>query len=241
MPSSCAGERRLYAASARTTQRYQAGILLFRPDDRPYFQQLRKERQLQRLLQERNAGRTAGAALVADDALDRLHVAEAPELEALLDVDELLAHVVVAPELLGLLVDATENRYQLRTVLVRLGPVALDAALRNGVTDTRKITQEFVVQARRLENLAQDLLCGRVIAEHLGHVGVLVAEQELDQPVLKRLEAGCRSEHVAEFHVLARRQRLEHSPLLEQLALDLLHAREDLQAWTEFAAAQMRD
>ncbi len=32
--------------------------------------------------------------LVADDALDSLHVPETPELEALLDVDQLLAHVV---------------------------------------------------------------------------------------------------------------------------------------------------
>src|SRR5580765_3918132 len=159
------------------------------PDNCPYFQQFREERQLKRLPQERNAGRAARAALMANDALDRLHVAEAPELEALLDVDELLAHVVVAPELVGLLVDSAEYRNQFGSVLVRLGPVALDAALRNGVTGARKIAQEFVVQARRLEHLAQDLLLALVVTEHLEHVGVLVAEQELDQPVLKRLEA----------------------------------------------------
>ncbi len=46
---------------------------------------------------------------------------------------------------------------------------------------------------------------------------------------------------MAEFHVLARRQRLQHRPLLEQLALDLLDAREDLQARPEFVALQVRD
>ena len=42
-------------------------------------------------LQEADARRAAGAGLVADDPLDGLHVPEAPELERLLDVDQLLA------------------------------------------------------------------------------------------------------------------------------------------------------
>ena len=80
-----------------------------------------------------------------------------------------------------------------------------------------------------------------VVAEHLEHVGVLVSEKEFDQPVLKRLEARSWSEYVAELHVLTRRQSLEHGPLLEQLPLDLLHARENLQARTQIALAQMRN
>jgi CRP-like cAMP-binding protein len=38
--------------------------------------------------------RSAGASLVADDAFDGLHVAEPPDLELVLDVDELLAEFV---------------------------------------------------------------------------------------------------------------------------------------------------
>ena len=52
-------------------------------------------------------------------------------------------------------------------------------------------------------------------------------------------EAG--PEHVAELHVLGRRERLQHRPLLEQLALDLLHAREDLEAGRERVGLHVRD
>src|SRR5439155_25313722 len=50
---------------------------------RAHVEQLRKELLLHRLLEKRDAARSARAALVADDTLDRLHVPEAPELEAL--------------------------------------------------------------------------------------------------------------------------------------------------------------
>ena len=46
---------------------------------------------------KRDARGAARAGLVADDALDGLHVTEPPELEALLDVEELLAHLVGVP------------------------------------------------------------------------------------------------------------------------------------------------
>jgi hypothetical protein len=46
---------------------------------------------------------------------------------------------------------------------------------------------------------------------------------------------------VPEFEVLARRQRLQHRPLLEQLALDLLHARQDLETRVEIVGGQVPD
>src|SRR5690606_26973022 len=67
------------AASARRTQ------------DRAHLVQLGEEGQLQGLLEEAHAGTAAGAAAVTDDPLHRLHMAEAPELEAALDVHQLLA------------------------------------------------------------------------------------------------------------------------------------------------------
>ena len=56
-----------------------------------------------------------------------------------------------------------------------------------------------------------------------------------------RLQPRCRAEYVAELRVLRRRQRLQHAPLLEQLALDLLHAREDLEAGREIVALDVYD
>src|SRR5690349_2649583 len=114
-------------------------------DLRPDVDQLRKERELERLLEKRDTRRPARAALEPDDPLDRLHVAEPPKLEALLDVDELLAEVVLRPVLLRVLVDALEHRRELGRALVRLRDVAIEEFLRNGVAATGEIAQELVV------------------------------------------------------------------------------------------------
>src|SRR5690606_16698579 len=79
------------------------------PEDRADLEYLGKKREIQRLLQETHAGRAAGARLEADDALDRLHVTEAPELEVLFDVDELLRHLVGVPVVGPVLVDRPEH------------------------------------------------------------------------------------------------------------------------------------
>src|SRR4051812_5651794 len=81
-------------------------------DDRPHVDQFRKKRAIERALQIIHAGAAAGARLVADDAFDGLHVAKTPELKALLDVDELLAHVVGVPPLLRIFVDRLQNGNQ---------------------------------------------------------------------------------------------------------------------------------
>ena len=78
------------------------------------------------------------------------------------------------------------------------------------------------------------------MAEDREHLAVLVAELELDDPVLQRLEAGGGAEDVAELDVLGRRQRRQHAPLLEQLALDLLDAREPLLRGAEVVGGQAR-
>ena len=59
--------------------------------------------------QERHARAAAGARLEPDDALHRLHVAEAPELEALLDVHQLLAISYPSQYALRVLVDGPEH------------------------------------------------------------------------------------------------------------------------------------
>ena len=49
------------------------------------------------------------------------------------------------------------------------------------------------------------------------------------------------AEHVAELHVLGRRERREHAPLLEQLALDLLDPRQALLRRAEIVDRQRRE
>ncbi len=63
----------------------------------PHRVQLGEEGQVERALKERHAARSAGARLEPDDALHRLEVAEAPELEVVFQVDELLARLVRRP------------------------------------------------------------------------------------------------------------------------------------------------
>src|SRR5262245_13753973 len=75
----------------------------------------------------------------------------------------------------------------------------------------------------------------------LDEAGVLVAEQELDRPELVRLQPRGGAEHVAKERVLRRRERLEHRPLLEELALHLLYAREDLEAGRELIGLHVPD
>ena len=79
---------------------------------------------------------------------------------------------------------------------------------------------------------------GGVGGEHAEHPGVLVAERELDGPVLRGLEAARVAQHAAELHVLGRRERREHRPLLGERALDVLDARDALQRGCELVVAQ---
>src|SRR5688572_6699212 len=207
----------------------------------PDIDQFREQGHLEALPEEGDAGGAAGAGLEADDALHGLHVAEAPELEVLLDVDQLLAHVVLGPELVRILVNHLEHGGDAWMPLVGLRPVALGALRRHRHAAAREVAQELVVQARRLEQALQARVGRGVVALHFHEARVLVAQQELDGAELERLQPRGRPEHVAELHVLRGRERLEHRPLLEQLALHLLHAREDLEARREAVGLHVRD
>src|SRR5207248_5334944 len=46
---------------------------------------------------------------------------------------------------------------------------------------------------------------------------------------------------IAKLQIFTRRERLEHAPLLEELPLDLLHARQDLEAGREIVRLHVRD
>src|SRR5690606_28057852 len=123
--------------------------------DRPYVEQFREKGEVQRLAQESDPRGTAGARPVADDALDRLHVAEAPELEVLLDVDQHLAQVVFRPERVRSLVDLLEHRQQTLITLPTLAHVAFEDIGGDGVAAARQPAQHDVVEAGRLQHLAQ--------------------------------------------------------------------------------------
>ena len=104
----------------------------------------------------------------------------------------------------------------------------------------RQEPQELVVEGRRLQQLRQHAARGRLGVEHLQHGGVLVAQDELDRPVLVRLEARRVAERAAELRVLARGQRGQHRPLLGQRALDVLHPGQAFQRRGEVVVAQVR-
>lgn len=141
------------------------------------------------LLEELDPGGAAGALLEADDALDGFHVAEAPERELLLDIDEFFAHLVGGPGAIGLFVDGLEDGDDLVALFAWLGPVALDGGGGDGVACACEVAEELVVEAWGVEGgfeLCVDVL---VVLEDAEGVGVFVAEEELDEAVLVGLEA----------------------------------------------------
>src|SRR6185436_5745785 len=83
----------------------------FRPSAqlRADLDELGEEDRVERALQELDARCAARAGLTADDALDRLHVMEAPRLEVDLDVHEPFRDLVRGPVLIGMLVDRLQH------------------------------------------------------------------------------------------------------------------------------------
>src|SRR5579862_2220729 len=168
-------------------------------------------------------------------------MAEAPELKVLFQVHQLLAHVVRIPMGAGVFVDDAEYRSHAGVARMRHGPVALDAFARHRHAAAREQAQEFVIQARRLQQALQQVVHGPVVAVHIQHARVLVAEHEFDGAELVRLQAGGGAEHVPEPQVLVWRERFQHRPLLEQLALHLLDSGQDLEAGRERIGAYVGD
>ena len=175
----------------------------------PDVQQFREEGQRQCAPQELHARRAAGAGLVPDDALDGLHVPETPQLEGLLHVHQALAQGVLAPVAVRMAVDLHQHRYQFLAANIGLRPVPLDAVGRDRVALARQVAQELVVQGGRVQCRFQFGVDRRLVGEQSQHAGVLVAQQELHQPVLVGLEARGRAEEVAELDVLAWGERGE--------------------------------
>src|SRR5262245_29688302 len=99
------------------------------------FDELREEDRVERTLQELDPRRATRAGLTADDALDRLHVMEAPRLEVDLDVDEPFRDFVRGPVLIGMQVDRLQHLDDAGVMLVRLRPVSFDARLGHAMPD----------------------------------------------------------------------------------------------------------
>ena len=75
----------------------------------------------------------------------------------------------------------------------------------------------------------------------LQHLGVLVAEAELDHPVLPALEAAARGERRAHRRVLGRRHRRQHVPGVDQLLHDLAHPGEHLEGALQLVGGDRGD
>src|SRR5690606_33757523 len=99
--------------------------------------------------------RSAGPRLEADDPHDGTHVAEAPQLELALQVDQVLGQRVFAPIAAGVLVDRLEHRHEFRILDVGARPVPLQVALWDRVAPPRQVNEELVVQAWGLQDPAQ--------------------------------------------------------------------------------------
>src|SRR5438445_13824013 len=72
---------------------------------------LGEQHDVEHLAQIADARGAAGAALESDDALDRGHMAEAPEAKRILEVGELLAELVQVPVRLRIAIDHEPCRF----------------------------------------------------------------------------------------------------------------------------------
>ncbi len=176
-----------------------------------------------------------------DDALDDLEVPETPKLKVLLEIDQRFADVVRIPVPFAFAIDANEHGDELGAEGMRLAQIAFEQSAWHGMPEAVEPAQEGIVEGRRLEGLAQPRLSARIVSEDLEHRLVLVAEEELEEPVLQGLKAGSGAEHVAKLHVLRRRERFEHRPHLEKLPLHLLDPRQRLGGGARQIAVQPRD
>ncbi len=113
-------------------------------------------------------------------------MAEAPELEVFLHVDQLFAHLVCLPVLLRVAVDFAEDVDDGFVADVRRGPVTLNAFPGYVVTTTREIAEELVVEARRVESAEEIFVDGAVVREDLDGLGILIAEKEFELAILDR-------------------------------------------------------
>ena len=123
---------------------------------------------------------------------------------------------------------------------MRLRPVAVDQFGGDRIAAPGQEEQELVVQAGRRQCLLQFGLDVRVVAEHRDHRGILVAEQELQQPVLRRLETRGLPEQVAELGVFAGGEGGQHRPLVGHLLLDVLDPGQPFQCRPQLVGRDQR-
>src|SRR5277367_3716840 len=119
---------------------------------------LGEEREVKRAAQEGDAGAAAGTGLEPDGALHGAQVPEPPELEGVLQVNEVLAGGVLRPVGRGVLVDRLVDGDELGRLYPRLADVPLQNLLRHRVAMAGEITEERVVDRWRPQRLRQHRL-----------------------------------------------------------------------------------
>jgi hypothetical protein len=135
---------------------------------------------------------------VADDALHRAGVAEAPGLEGILQVHEFLGQLVEVEIGLAARVDAGPGLHHGGVALMRLGQVALQHRFGNGEAAPGQEAQRLVVDGGRLQRGLEEGVGVRPVRVRAHHEGVLGAQAELQEAVLVRLETGGGAERLAE-------------------------------------------
>src|ERR1700733_13549591 len=105
--------------------------------------QLREKLELQRL---GKVGHPAGTRLVADDALDRLQVMAAPQLEVLIQVDQPLGELVQVPVLVGVVIDPEPGAGDLFAGAIGQTENACEVIFRNLIAAAAQEEQHLVIE-----------------------------------------------------------------------------------------------
>ena len=163
-------------------------------------------------------------------------MAETPEPECVLEVDQFLGQLVQVPVSRRIAVDRQPGLGHGFAFRIGLGPVALQVAVGNCQAAPGHQAQRFVVQGRRLVGRLHQRQQFRAMRMRLEHGGILVAQRELDAAVLVTLESARLTQRRPHRRVFGRRHRGQHVPGVHQLLHDARDPRQHLEAAGEFVA-----
>src|SRR5207248_7139983 len=110
----------------------------------------------------------------ANDALDSLHMTKAPQLEILLYIDQLFAHLICVPVFAWMLVDLPKDLCQLIVFLMRLRPIARDVHLRNSKAAAFEMPQKFIIETGGLKRLQQILMGLRIMGKDFERIPIFI-------------------------------------------------------------------
>jgi len=166
---------------------------------------------------------------------------EAPQLKAVVQIDQALSQPIQVPVLLGIVIHGKPCGSDLLRWHIGLSEIARQRRRRHPVAALRQQSQHLIVQTRCRQRPAQQLVFGLIAPVDLDNFRMLVAQDEFKLTILQRLKARGASQQIAKRGIVRRRHGGQHFPDRQQLCLHASDALEHLEGRTELIPAHALD